>query len=130
MRRALYVLLLSVAMLAAVPAAGLAGYDAGGGQYIDPIGPGGGGDGGGNGNGGSGNGGGSSPAPVAPSTPGSTTAGAQGETTGPNAEASEIATAPGEIPRTGFPVGWLMLAGGMLVATGLGLRRVAGLQDA
>jgi hypothetical protein len=50
-RRALFAIVLAAAMLAALPAAVLA-QDAGGGQYTDPLGPG----GGGGGNGAAGNG--------------------------------------------------------------------------
>lgn len=130
MRRALFALALAIAMVAAVPAVALAQDCAGCGQYEDPLGPGGGGGNPGGGN--PGGGGGGSPGttgstPVTSSTPGATASagGAQGEATA-SAEATETPTATGEIPRTGFPVGWLMLAGGALLASGLSLRRVAG----
>jgi hypothetical protein len=125
-RRALLALLLGFALGAAVPAVALAQYDAGGGQYVDPIGPGGGGGGGGT----SGGGGGGASGTTASVTPGVTSgSGTQGEPAA-TAEANEIATAPGDLPRTGFPIGWLMLPGGFLLACGLSLRRVAGNQGA
>ena len=130
MRRALLPLLLALAVGASVPAVAVAQYDAGGGQYTDPLGGGGGNPGGGGG--GNPSGGGGSPGTsgsVTPTTPGATSSGAQGEPAA-TAEANEIATAPGDLPRTGFPIGWLMLPGGFLLACGLSLRRVAGSQGA
>jgi hypothetical protein len=111
MTRAFLTSLLAAAVLAVVPAAALA-QDAGGNQYTDPL---------------AGN-------PTTPSepttpttspsstTPTTSTASTSGSSSsgGGSGESSN----PG-IPRTGFPAGWLALAGLISIGGGLALRRIA-----
>jgi cobalamin biosynthesis Mg chelatase CobN len=131
MTRALVASTLAAALLAVAPVAALA-QDAGGQQYDDPL----------------------ADTPSAPSTPstpsppatGSTTsAGGTGTTsssagttsgsstgtstaTATTATAATAAAGTGEIPRTGFPVGWLTFAGFLALGGGFALRRAAGFQ--
>ena len=110
--------LLASAALAGAPAVAPA-QDAGGSQYVDPVpstptgttqtptt---------------------SSPAPTTSSTTsGSATASSTGTTTSTQAAAAGTAGNPG-IPRTGFPAVWLVFAGALALASGIALRRAAGL---
>ena len=111
--------LAAAALIAAVPAAGLA-QDAGSNQYQDPLAgePGGGGGGGGGGSGGGGGGGGN-----ANTAPSSGTQGAQAESGNDTAAATP---ARDQLPATGSDTWLLALAGAALLGGGLGLRRVAG----
>ena len=109
MTRAFLASLLAAAALAVVPGAALA-QDAGGNQYTDPL---------------AGNNTDTS-TPTAPSTPSaspSTTSGTQ--TTASSSESSAGADPNPGIPRTGFPAGWLALAGVISIGGGLALRRIA-----
>jgi hypothetical protein len=129
MTRALIASLVAAAGLAVAPAAAL-GQDAGGNQYDDPL-----------------AGTPSSPStpstpstPSAPSTPSTSSSGTAGTPTASAGGATSSATtgttatataaAAGEIPRTGFPAGWLTLAGFFAVGGGFALRRVAGPEPA
>jgi hypothetical protein len=109
MTRTFLASLLAAAVLAAVPAAALA-QDAGGTQYTDPL-------------------AGNPTTPSTPSTPStSSSSGSQGTTGASNTSSSGSSSGsaganPG-IPRTGFPAGWLVLAGVISIAGGLALRRV------
>jgi len=124
MTRALLASLMAAAALAVAPAAALA-QDAGGDQYKDPL--------------DQGSGHHSTPStPSTPSSPSSTasaaapgsTASAASPATGTAAAASAQAGGPNEIPRTGFPVGFLMFAGALCLCGGLALRRAAGIAGA
>ena len=101
------------ALVAALPAAAVA-QDAGTNQYQDPLAgePG----AGGNGNGNSGGGGGNT------TSPGSGTQGVQSDAT---ADGTQSAQSGDQLPATGTDAWLLALAGSMLLAGGLGLRRVA-----
>lgn len=129
MTRALVASTLAAVALAVLPSGALA-QDAGGNQYDDPL-----------------SGTPSSPStPSTPSTPPSTgsTASAGGTGTSPSGAGTAspttpttgattpaaVATAPGrgEIPRTGFPVGWLAFSGFLALGGGFALRRAAGFQ--
>jgi hypothetical protein len=112
--------LLAAAALAAAPGAAVA-QDAGGHQYDDPLAdtPT------------------SPPTPSPPSTPSSASTGSTGTSTAsagttsssPAATtAAATAGANGEIPRTGFPAGWITFAGFFALGGGLALRRAAGLE--
>jgi LPXTG-motif cell wall-anchored protein len=117
--RALVALIAAFALLAAVPAAGLA-QDAGSNQYQDPLAgePGtGGGGGGGSGGGGGGGGGGNGTAPS------SGTQGVQNDS-GSGAGTTSAQTRD-QLPATGSDTWILALAGVTLLGGGLGLRRVA-----
>jgi hypothetical protein len=110
MTRTLLASLLAAAALAVVPAAALA-QDAGGTQYTDPL-------------------AGNPTTPSTPSTPStSPSSTSQGTTSASNTSSSSSSSGsaaganPG-IPRTGFPAGWLVLAGVISIAGGLALRRV------
>ena len=98
-------------LVAALPAAAAA-QDAGSNQYQDPLA---GEPGAGNGNGNTGGGGGN-----ANTTPSSGTQGAQANTDG-----TEAAQSRDELPATGADAWLFALAGSMLLAGGIGLRRVA-----
>ena len=116
MPRALLATLAAAALIAAVPATGLA-QDAGSNQYQDPLagepGTGGGGSGGGGGGGGGGNG-------NAPSTGTQNAQPASGsDTTAAQAGSRD------QLPATGSDTWLLALAGVMLLAGGLGVRRLA-----
>ena len=126
MTRALMASMLATAALAVAPATALA-QDAGGHQYDDPL-----------------AGTPSTPStPSAPSTGSTASAGGTGTapssstgTTTPSTASTSSATTTaavtaagtGEIPRTGFPVGWLTFAGFLALGGGFSLRRAAGLQ--
>jgi LPXTG-motif cell wall-anchored protein len=117
--RALLVTLAVAALVAALPAAGLA-QDAGSNQYQDPLaGEPGGGGGGGGGNGGGGGGGGNGNAP---------SAGTQQDVQSQSGSDTNAAATPArdQLPATGSETWLLALAGVMLLGGGLGLRRVAG----
>ncbi|MEA2308462.1 MAG: hypothetical protein QOI65_748 [Thermoleophilaceae bacterium] len=109
MTRSFLASLLVAAVLAVVPAAALA-QDAGGTQYTDPL---------------AGN-------PTTPANPTTPSAGpsaasptsASTSSSGSSSSSSDTASKPG-IPRTGFPAGWLALAGVISVGGGLALRRIA-----
>ena len=109
MTRTFLVSLLAAAALVVVPAAALA-QDAPGPQYTDPL-------------------AGNPTTPSTPSTPSSPSSPSPGTTSASTTSSSSsssgnaAATKPG-IPRTGFPAGWLALAGVVSLAGGLGLRRV------
>lgn len=112
MLRALVATLAAAALIAAVPAAGLA-QDAGSNQYQDPLAgePGTGNSGGGSGGGGSGN---------APS------AGTQNAQAEPGSGTTTAQTpSRDQLPATGSDSWLLALAGVMLLAGGFGLRRLA-----
>jgi LPXTG-motif cell wall-anchored protein len=108
------VTLAAAALVAALPAAGLA-QDAGSNQYQDPLAgePGGGGGGGNSGGGGNG---------TAPSS--GTQQNVQSQS-GPDTTAAAT-PAREQLPATGSDTWMLALAGAMLLGGGLGLRRVAG----
>ena len=114
MLRALLVTLALAALVAAVPSGALA-QDAGSNQYQDPLAgePGAGGGGGGNSGGGGGN---------PNTTPSSGTQGAQADT---NTDGSEAAQSADQLPATGTDAWLFALAGSMLLAGGIRLRRVA-----
>jgi len=101
------------ALVAALPAAVLA-QDQGTNQYQDPLA---GEPGTGNGNGNSGGGGGGN----ANATPSSGTQNAQAN----SGDGTQAAQARDQLPATGADAWLLALAGGTLLAGGLGLRRVA-----
>lgn len=118
MPRAIVAILAALALVAALPAAGLA-QDAGSNQYQDPLagepGTGGGGGGGGSGGGGGGGGNGNAPSPG--------TQGVQSESgSGTNAAGTP---ARDQLPATGSDAWLLALGGVILLGGGLGLRRVA-----
>lgn len=127
MTRALVASTLAAALLAVAPVAAVA-QDSGGHQYDDPL-------------------AGTPSSPSTPSTPstpspGSTASAAgTGTTSSPGAGTTSSSTAStatptaaataagkGEIPRTGFPVGWLTFAGFLALGGGFALRRAAGFQ--
>ena len=113
--------LAAAALIAAVPATGLA-QDAGSNQYQDPLAgePGtGNGGGGGSGGGGGGGGGGNTP---------SDTQNVQSQSGSENDAAATPAR--DQLPATGSDSWLLALAGAMLLGGGLGLRRIAGRQSA
>jgi hypothetical protein len=129
MTRSLTASLLVAAALAVAPAGALA-QDAGGHQYDDPL-------------------AGTPSGPSTPSTPSSGSTGTSGSSTGtPGSStgttsaatastansttptAAATATGAGEIPRTGFPVGWLTLSGFLALGVGVALRRAAGFESA
>ncbi len=124
MIRAFLASLLAAAALALLPTVALA-QDAGGNQYTDPLAGGhtpgshsthtSSGSSGGNSSG--------SSSGSSSSSSGTATASAQGTTSTGNGTATASASSSG-LPRTGFPVGFLAFAGGILVSCGLGLRRV------
>jgi LPXTG-motif cell wall-anchored protein len=118
--RALLVSLAAAALIAAVPAAGLA-QDAGSNQYQDPLaGEPGAGNGNGNSNGGGGGGGGNGDAP---------SAGTQGVQPGSDTTAAQTSSRD-QLPATGSDTWLLALAGVMLLGGGLGLRRLVERQTA
>ncbi|MEA2351279.1 MAG: hypothetical protein QOG86_2220 [Thermoleophilaceae bacterium] len=109
MTRSFLASLLAAAVLAVVPAAALA-QDAGGTQYTDPL---------------AGNP--TTPAsnPTTPSAgPSAAAPTTSTSSSGSSSSSSDTASKPG-IPRTGFPAGWLALAGVISVGGGLALRRIA-----
>jgi hypothetical protein len=127
MMRALIASLLVTTAVAVVPA-GAPAQDAGGHQYDDPL-------------------AGTPSTPSTPTAPSSGTTASSGSTgtTSPStgtvapSTASTAATTPtatatgtgaGQIPRTGFPVGWLTFAGFLALGGGFALRRAAGFQAA
>jgi hypothetical protein len=109
--RQIMAVLAAVLMFAALPTAAVA-QSSGDDQYTDPLAPnsGGGGSNGG-GSGGSGGGGGNAPAQPA-QTPAA-----------PAQQANPAQADPNSLPRTGFPVAPLVISGGVLLASGLALRR-------
>jgi len=122
--RAFLAPLLAAAALTVLPTVALA-QDAGGGQYTDPL-AGGGTSGSHSTNNSSGNSGGNSSGSSSGSSSSastSSTATAQAGTSTGNGATTASASSSG-LPRTGFPVGFLAFAGGILVSFGLGLRRV------
>jgi hypothetical protein len=114
--RQIMAVLAAVLMFAALPTAAVA-QSSGDDQYTDPLAPnsgGGGSTGGGSGGGGSGgSGGGGGNAPAQP---------AQTQAT-PGQQATPAQADPNSLPRTGFPVALLVISGGVLLASGLALRR-------
>ena len=111
MLRALLATLVVAALIAAVPAAGLA-QDAGSNQYQDPL---------------AGEPGTKSGTPnKAPSGGGNTpSAGTQGVQSGSGTDTSAADTSRDQLPATGSDSWLLALAGAMLLGGGLGLRRLA-----
>ena len=120
MPRALVAILTALALVAAIPAAGIA-QDAGSNQYQDPLAgePGTGGGGGGSGGGGGGGGGGGN------GSPSSGTQGVQGQSDAANDTTAAATPARDQLPATGSDSWLLALAGVTLLGGGLGLRRVA-----
>ena len=114
MLRALVATLAAAALIAAVPAAGLA-QDAGSNQYQDPLAgePGTGNSGGGSGGGGGGGGNGNAPS-----------AGTQNAQAEPGSGTAQTPSRD-QLPATGSDSWLLALAGVMLLAGGFGLRRLA-----
>jgi hypothetical protein len=127
MTRALVASAFAAVALAAAPAGALA-QDAGGQQYDDPLAD-------------------TPTAPSTPSTPSAPTSPSTGSTAsaggtgtaspstgttaaapGSEAAAAATVTPSGEIPRTGFPVGWLAFSGFLALGSGFALRRAAGFQ--
>jgi LPXTG-motif cell wall-anchored protein len=117
--RALVAILATLALVAALPAAGIA-QDAGSNQYQDPLAgePGTGGGGGGGGSGGGGGGGGGNG-----NAPSSGTQGVQNDSGSDTGAAGT--SSRDQLPATGSDSWLLALAGVMLLGGGLGLRRVA-----
>lgn len=107
--------LLAAAALAVAPASSLA-QDAGGGQYIDPLAPG--------HHSGSGPGPGATASASSPGTSGAGASAGSSSSSSSGSPSSAKAAGTGTIPRTGFPVGVLMFAGGLLLSSGLALRRL------
>lgn len=109
MTRASLASLLAAAALAVVPASALA-QDAGGTQYTDPL-------------------AGNPTTPSTPSTPSAPSSTASTNTASTTSSSDSDSDSSGSanpgIPRTGFPAGWLALAGVLSIAGGLALRRVA-----
>jgi hypothetical protein len=117
--RIILTLLVALLVMVAVPTVAVA-QSAGEDQYTDPLGGGNSGHSGGGGNSGSGgNSGASNNAPAQPAQSTQTQA-APAQTAAPKATAAQSSG----LPRTGFPVVLLVLAGGTLLAGGLALRRV------
>jgi LPXTG-motif cell wall-anchored protein len=101
--RALLISLTAAAVIALTPVAALA-QDVGGQQYTDPLAK--------------------QPSTHSQSSPPSTQPSVQPVAKATTTSKSQPTSAPG-LPRTGIDVGWLVLTGGVLLAGGLALRRVA-----
>ena len=127
MSRRLALLALVVLCAGLVPAIALivpataAAQSAGDEQYQDPFG--GGNGNGGNGNGGNSGGGGGTSQPAPTATPAPSTAQPAVTPTAAGSPAASAAAPGDELPRTGAPVGLVALAGVLLLAGGLALRR-------
>jgi hypothetical protein len=111
--RHIAVLIAALLALAALPALAVA-QSAGEDQYTDPLNQGGGSNGGGGSSGGGSSGGGNG-----------STQPSQSQTT-PSQQATPAQSNPNELPRTGLPVALLAVSGGVLLASGVTLRRRAG----
>jgi hypothetical protein len=130
MHRARYIVIALVALLVAVawPAAVVA-QSAGEDQYEDPLpgNSGSGGDSGGGSGGGGSSGGGSGGGSAGGGDPSAGSAGVPSEDTTPTQQAEPSQAAPRQdgLPRTGFPVAMLFIAGAAMIASGFSLRRNA-----